>query len=96
MKKHKQNIILILMILALIILPFTVCNTKNFKGTDDKASSEIKDIDKNYKPWFKGFEILKSEELKSTFFAIQAAIGAGILCYYIGFSRGKRSNINKS
>jgi len=49
-------------------------------------------MDKNYKPWFEGVKLFDSPEISSTLFALQAAIGASILGYYIGFSRGKQQN----
>ncbi len=94
MKKHK-NTLYFLVIIAIVTIPLFIFKNADFTGSDDKAVGMIQAIDKNYQPWFNGFTLFRSAEIISTFFAIQAAIGAGVLGYYIGYSRGEKKN-NKS
>ena len=83
---------MVIVIVALVSLPLVMFQYAQFTGTDDKAVSMVQGIDKNYKPWFEGVKLFDSPEIISTFFALQAAIGASVLGYYIGFSRGKQQN----
>jgi cobalt/nickel transport protein len=92
MKTSTRNIILILAILAIAIVPLVTLKNAAFGGTDDKGMQLIQTIDSSYKPWFQKIELFKSAEITSSLFALQAALGAGFLGYYIGFTRGKKKN----
>ena len=83
---------MVVVIVALVSLPLVMFQHAEFTGTDDKAVSMVQGIDKNYKPWFEGVKLFDSPEIISTFFALQASIGASVLGYYIGYSRGKQQN----
>lgn len=90
MKIIRKYGLTIIVIIVLMSLPLVVFQHAEFAGTDDKAVSMVQCIDKNYKPWFEGVKLFESPEIISTFFALQAALGAGVLGYYIGYSKGKR------
>lgn len=60
-----------------------------FKGSDDQASTAIQALAPGYKPWFKSIYNSPSPEIETLLFALQAAIGAGFIGYYIGYSRGR-------
>lgn len=81
----------VLVIFALLTVPLFMFQHSNFVGTDDAAVSMVQNIDRDYKPWFSGIKLFSSPEISSTLFALQAAIGAGVIAYYIGYSRGKQS-----
>jgi cobalt/nickel transport protein len=91
MTKAYRYVLVAMVVVALTVVPLTIYNDADFGGTDDKAITVIQNIDNSYRPWFSGFHLFESEEITSTFFAIQAAIGAGVLGYYIGYSRGKQT-----
>lgn len=91
MTKAYRYALVALVVVALAVVPLTAYNDSEFGGTDDKAVTIIQNIDNSYRPWFNGFHLFKSDEITSTFFAVQAAIGAGVLGYYIGYSRGKQT-----
>lgn len=59
-----------------------------FAGTDGQAMMTIATIQPDYRPWF-GFIWEPPPEIASGLFALQAALGAGILGYYLGFKRGQ-------
>jgi cobalt/nickel transport protein len=95
MNKRYRYLLMAFVIIVLVLIPIVMYKNVEFTGTDDKAVTAIQSIDKNYHPWFDGVKIFRSKELISTFFSLQAALGAGVLGYYIGYSRGKRTNERK-
>ncbi|HWI47124.1 MAG TPA: energy-coupling factor ABC transporter substrate-binding protein [Rummeliibacillus sp.] len=85
----KKNLLLILMVVILAILPLFFQKGAEFGGSDDQAEAAITKIDSSYKPWFSSIWEPPSGEIESLLFCLQAAIGAGFIGYFIGFSRGK-------
>ncbi|HPF58998.1 MAG TPA: energy-coupling factor ABC transporter substrate-binding protein [Candidatus Competibacteraceae bacterium] len=60
-----------------------------FAGTDGQAMKTIATLNPDYQPWF-DFIWAPPPEIASGLFALQAALGAGVLGYYLGFKRGQR------
>lgn len=61
-----------------------------FTGADRQAEGVIKEIAPGYQPWFTSLIKPPSSEIESLLFALQAALGAGVIGYYAGYVRGKR------
>jgi cobalt/nickel transport protein len=57
-----------------------------FAGADDRAQRAIGDISPGYKPWFTPVFEPASDEIASLLFALQAAIGAGVIGFWLGLS----------
>ena len=57
-----------------------------FGGADGKAQRVIGEIATDYKPWFAPILEPASSEIASLLFALQAAIGAGLIGYWLGAS----------
>ncbi|MBV6320561.1 energy-coupling factor ABC transporter substrate-binding protein [Duganella violaceipulchra] len=57
-----------------------------FAGADDRAQRAIGDIAPGYKPWFAPVLAPASPEIASLLFALQAAIGAGVIGFWLGTS----------
>lgn len=89
-KRIPTNIILIVFVVLLAIVPLIIKNGEEFSGADDQAQKAITEIDKNYKPWFKNVWEPPSGEVESLLFALQAAIGAGVIGYYFGRKSKKK------
>ncbi len=86
MKSHKKTIILLCLTVLITVCPLIFLKNSDFGGADGKAETVITDIDSDYTPWFSSiFE--PSGETESMLFALQAAIGGGI----IGFGFGRLS-----
>ncbi|MCX7883573.1 MAG: energy-coupling factor ABC transporter substrate-binding protein [Caloramator sp.] len=85
----KKNIFLILLVILLTFAPLFLLKNAEFAGADDRAESAITEINKDYKPWFSSIWEPPSGEVESLLFSLQSAIGAGIVCYYIGYIKGK-------
>ena len=57
-----------------------------FGGSDDRAQQAIGTIAPGYRPWFTPMFTPASAEIASLLFALQAAIGAGVIGYWLGLS----------
>lgn len=99
MSARLKNGLLIAAVAALTIFPLMTVRqitsgtdggkTEIFKGSDSQAAGVIQTIAPDYKPWFHSILTLPSSEIESLLFALQAAIGAGFIGYYAGYSRGR-------
>jgi cobalt/nickel transport protein len=93
MKRH-QNLILLIAVVLLAIFPLWLVQkpapdasgevAEIFAGADDKARDMIGEIAPDYTPWFASLIEPASGEIASLLFALQAAIGAGFIGYYLG------------
>lgn len=92
----KKNLLLIGIVVLLAVAPFVVAKGGSFSGADDQARNAITQINPNYKPWFHSLWTPPSSEVESLLFAVQAALGAGFIGYFIGYSRGKSIQKDKS
>ena len=76
----KKNMILIIIILIIGIVPLLMVKSE-FGGSDDKGEDIIKEINPDYEPWANNLIELPGPETESLLFALQAAIGAGVIGY---------------
>lgn len=81
---------LVFALLLIVIVPLVITNGAEFGGADGEAEEMITVIEPDYKPWFSSFMEPASGEIESLLFASQAAIGAAIIAYYIGYNKGKK------
>ena len=88
-RKILITVSLILMVMGLTVVPFIIAKNAEFNGSDNKAKDAINELDPNYKPWFSSFWTPPSSEMESFLFALEAAIGAGIIGYGLGYMKGK-------
>ncbi|GGF94323.1 energy-coupling factor ABC transporter substrate-binding protein [Paenibacillus abyssi] len=88
MKSKVQTILLITIVLLLVILPL-VFVSGDFSGADGKAEQAIVEIAPEYEPWFSLIGEIPGET-ESMLFALQAALGAGLIGYVIGLFKGRR------
>lgn len=86
----KLTIVLLLLVLAIIVVPQVIKSDAEFGGADGEAEEAITEIDPTYEPWFNSFFEPASGEIESLLFASQAALGAGIIGYYLGATRTKK------
>lgn len=82
-------IALIAALVALWLIPMFLAPTvgeERFPGADAQAVEMVEDT--GYQPWFAPiFE--PSAEVESGIFALQAALGAGVLFYVLGYFHGR-------
>ena len=93
-RNTKINTLLLVLVAVLAVIPlvFGLGDHKEepFAGADAEAETAITEIDPDYEPWFSPLYEPPSGEIESALFALQAAIGAGVLTYYFGVRRGRR------
>ena len=99
MSGRLKNGIMIAVVAALTLLPLLLVKktppgpdgtgTELFKGSDDQAAAAIRKLAPAYQPWFPSLFKSPSPEIDSLLFALQAAIGAGFIGYYVGYARGR-------
>jgi cobalt/nickel transport protein len=85
----KRNLWLLLGVIVLAVGPLMFhSQTAKFGGSDDQASAMIANIQPGYHRWAEPLWTPPSSEIESLIFALQAALGAGLLGYYFGRKRG--------
>jgi len=84
-----SNLILILLVIALAVIPLVIVKDAEFGGADGEAEGVISEINAEYVPWFSQIWAPPSGEIESALFALQAAIGSGILFYGLGYMKGR-------
>lgn len=85
-----MNLILVAIVIALAVLPLIMLKDAEFGGADGEAEVAITEINADYEPWFSPLLEPKSGEVESVLFALQAAIGAGVIGYGLGYMRGRK------
>ena len=91
MKGSTKNILLIIVLIIMITLPLLFLKDAEFGGADGQAEEVITEINPDYEPWFSPLIEPASGEIESILFSLQAAIGAGVIGYFYGFVKGKRT-----
>ena len=86
----KLTVILLLLVLAIIIVPQIIQKGAEFGGADGEAEAAITEINPDYQPWFSSLYEPASGEIESLLFALQAAIGAGVIGFGLGYLKGKK------
>lgn len=95
-KKAIFNGILVILVILLVVLPLVFLKKADFSGADSQVESVIMAIDPSYKPWVAPLFKPASGEIESLFFALQAAIGAGVIGFGLGYYKGVSSTERKS
>lgn len=83
------NWLLVLAVLVLAAAPVLFVQGE-FGGADSQAQDAITASHPDYEPWFSPIYEPPSQEVASGLFALQAALGAGVLGYYFGVARTRR------
>ena len=86
----KRNVILSIFVIVLAVLPLVMLKDAEFSGADDLAETAITEINPDYKPWFSSIYEPESGEIESLLFAVQAAIGAGVVGFVLGRITAKK------
>lgn len=80
----KKNLLLVVLVVILAVVPLYLCKDAEFGGADGEAEGVIAELAPDYEPWFEPFVEPASGEIESLLFALQAAIGSGIVFFVLG------------
>lgn len=89
----KQNRILLLLAIAIIVAPLILRIGSEFEGADDQAEGVIEEIAPDYEPWAEPLWEPPSGEVESLLFSVQVAIGALAIGYVLGIYRERHKNV---
>jgi cobalt/nickel transport protein len=92
MSGRRLNLALLLLAAALAAAPLLLApdgGAGRFKGSDDRALEAIAAVAPDYRPWVRPLWQPPSGEVQSLLFSLQAALGAGLIGYYLGLRRGR-------
>ena len=95
MKVWQKNLILIGLVILLAAFPLWYCWGAEFGGADGMAGELIEETNPDYEPWFQPIFEPASGEVESLLFALQAAIGSGIVCFVLGRVTAKKPEDQK-
>lgn len=83
-KKGLQNILFIALAAGLAVLPLLMNPGAEFAGADGLAQEAITELRPGYVAWVQALWEPPSGEVESLLFALQAALGAGFIGYFLG------------
>lgn len=90
----KINLLIVLAVVLLAVLPVVLGmgddKEEPFLGADAQAETAITENDPDYEPWFSPLYEPPSGEIESGLFALQAALGAGVVGYMFGVMRTRK------
>ena len=93
MEKIKKTTVINIFLIVLVVLIAAVALFINsgieFSGADGQAEAVIQQINPTYTPWAANIWEPPGGEIESMLFALQAAAGAGVIFYILGFLKGK-------
>ena len=90
MKLWQKNLILVLIVVLIAAVPLWLCRDAEFGGADGLAEELIVETHPDYEPWFSPIFEPASGEIESLLFALQAALGAGVIGFILGRMTAKK------
>ena len=89
MKLWQKNLILIALVAVIAIIPLVFVDGE-YGGSDGEAEEAITEVDPDYQPWTSPLFEPKSGEIESLLFALQAALGTGVIGFALGRITAKK------
>ena len=95
MKVWQKNAIPIALVVLLTAFPLWYCRAAEFGGADGMAGELVEESDPDFEPWFQPILEPASGEVESMLFALQAAVGSGVVCFVLGRITAKKPEEEK-
>ncbi|MEG1501510.1 MAG: cobalt transport protein CbiN [Clostridiales bacterium] len=89
-KMGKINWLLLIIAIAIFIVPFFMYPGMDMPGADDQGADLIGQINSDFEPIMKSIFEPASDQMEGLLFALQTAIGAGVLGFTFGRITGKK------
>lgn len=85
--KKNGFIVVVLLLLCVVIaaIPLLAIHDSEFGGADGQAEEAITEINPDYEPWAESILEPPGGETESLLFALQAAIGSGVIFFGLGY-----------
>lgn len=85
--KKNGFIVVVLLLLCVVIaaIPLLTIHDSEFGGADGQAEEAITEINPDYEPWAESILEPPGGETESLLFALQAAIGSGVIFFGLGY-----------
>ncbi len=83
------NIVLLCVAALIAVVPLVIVKNSEFAGADGKAEKAVVEIAGEFEPHAVPIWEPPGSETESLLFALQAALGSGVIFYCIGYLRGK-------
>ena len=96
MKLWQKNLILVLLVVLIAAVPLWLRKDAEFGGADGAAEELIVETNPDYEPWFSPLFEPASGEIESMLFALQAAIGSGVVFFILGRLTAKKPEDKKT
>lgn len=84
MKVWQKNVILLVLVVLIAMVPLWLLRDAPFEGADGAAMELVEEAMPGYEAWFEPVLEPASGEVESLIFAVQAAIGSGVVCFILG------------
>ena len=86
MKKNGLLVVVLLLLCVVIAaIPLLTIHNSEFGGADGQAEEAITEINPDYEPWAESILEPPGGETESLLFALQAAIGSGVIFFAFGY-----------
>ncbi len=90
MRDRLVNLGLVVAVVVIVGASLVIAGGSEFGGSDAAATDAITTGSPGYEPWFAPVWAPGSSEVESGLFALQAALGAGVLGFVLGTLRERR------
>lgn len=95
MRSRLVTPLLVLAVVGVVTAAFVVAGGAEFGGSDGAAADAVTTTAPHYEPWFESVWAPGSAEVESGLFALQAALGAGVLGFVLGVLRERRRRADR-
>ncbi len=94
MKDRYKYALAIVLMVAIFAIPFIISPNAKFGGADVAGSAAIQEQQPDYQRW--ALPLWQPPpETESMLFALQAALGAGLIGYFIGHEKARMEHMRK-